>query len=292
MNKLVRPFTAVGLFLLAAFLLPAVAFGQPLPTPADFVRNLDVRCYRLNDLQALNIGLQLTHLNPALINMGLPPEQVNVGVSQELCVPVFKNTIPPSATSLPFIRFVDWRCYRIDGPPLNVPLTLTHLNPVIPGLLGPGVNVMVREPQQLCLPVRKNNANIPLAVLQLIRWLDVKCYRVEAPPVSGNPAVTLTHLNPLITQAPETVSFLTPITPTQLCVPVRKNQAIPPANVLPIIQFSDVLCYRINGQPLNQTFVLNHLNPLLLGQPPQTVTAGISNKLCVPVAKNGFFPPG
>ena len=294
MKKLVRPITTGGLVLLATLFLPAVVFSQPLPTPGDFVRNLDVRCYRLNILPPLGVNLRLDHLNPVLVGMGLPFDMVNVGQPQHLCVPVYKNNVPPSPTSLPFIQFVDWKCYGIQGPPLNLALNLNQLNPVISGLLGPTLNVIVREPQQLCVPVRKNNAVIPAAVAQLVKWLDVKCYRVET---SQNPAdkqVTLTHLNPLITQPPETVTFLNVPNPTQLCVPVKKNLVAPPANVLPIIQYSDVLCYRINGQPLNQAFTLTHLNPVLVGMglPQENVVATTSNKLCVPVAKNGFFPPG
>ncbi len=91
------------------------------------------------------------------------------------------------------------------------------------------------------------------------------------------------------------MTFLNPPNPTQLCVPVKKNLVAPPPNILNIVRHADVLCYRINGQPLNQTFTLTHLNPVLvnMGLPPETnIFAGISNKLCVPVAKNGFFPPG
>lgn len=287
MNRFVRPLKAGGLFFLAALLLPAVAFGQALPTPADFVRNLDLRCYRINN-PAPGINLRLDHLNPVFVNMGLPFEVVNVGPAQHLCVPVFKNNVPPSPTSLPFIRFVDWKCHAIQGPALNLPLVLNQLNPTIANLLGPQVNVVVREPQQLCVPVRKNNAAIPAAVVQLVRWLDVKCYRVD----TGLPTapITLTHLNPLIAGTENVIIFPPP--PAQLCVPVTKNQVVPPNNVLPIIRFSDVLCLRINGQPLNRNFVLSHLNPVLQGLPPENVVATTSEKLCVPVAKNGFFPPG
>jgi hypothetical protein len=293
-NKLSRAITAGGLFLLAALLLPALTAGQQLPTPADFVKNLDVRCYRLPALPPLGINLRLDHLNPALVAMGIPPElNVPIGPPQDLCVPVYKNNVPPSPTSLPFIQFVDWKCYGITGPALNLTLTLNQLNPVIAGLFGPTLGVIVREPQQLCVPVRKNNSFPPTAVAQLIRWLDVKCYRVETSQIP-NGQVTLTHLNPLITQPPELVTFAnTP--PLQLCVPVKKNLTAPPAAVLPIVQYSDVLCYRINGQPLNQTFTLTHQNPVLVGMglPAETnIPVAGSDKLCVPVAKNGFFPPG
>jgi hypothetical protein len=288
-NKLVRPILAGGLLLLAALVLPAAVCGQPLPTPGAFVRNLDVRCYKI-DLPAPGLNLQLTHLNPVLVGMGLPVENVALGRAQEFCVPVYKNTVQPPAGVLPFIRFVDWKCHGITGPALNLPLMLNQLNPVIPGLLGATTNVIVREPQQLCVPVYKNNAVPPAAVAQLVRHLDVKCYRVEAPPIPAGKAVTLTHLNPLITLPPETVTFLA--APHQLCVPVRKNNLVPPAAVLPIIQFSDVLCYQISGQPLNLTFNLTHLNPVLAGLPAQAAFATTSTKLCVPVAKNGNFPPG
>jgi hypothetical protein len=75
-----------------------------------------------------------------------------------------------------------------------------------------------------------------------------------------------------------------------------REQAQPfhPAAVLPIVQYSDVLCYRINGLALNQTFNLTHLNPVLtaMGLPVEAnVKVAGSDKLCVPVAKNGFFPP-
>jgi hypothetical protein len=294
-NKLSRWIAVGGFVLLAALLLPTLTAGQQLPTPADFVKNLDVRCYRLPALPPLGVNLRLDHLNPVLVGMGLPPEiNVPIGQPQDLCVPVYKNTVKPSDTSLPFIKFVDWKCYGITGPSLDLSLTINQLNPVISGLLGPTLGVIVREPQQLCVPVRKNNSVPPLAVLQLIKWLDVKCYRVEAPAFTGTASLTLTHLNPLITQPPETVTFLPPVAPTQLCVPVKKNLTAPPAAVLPIVQYSDVLCYRINGLSLNQTFNLTHLNPVLinLGLPPENnVLVGGSDKLCVPVAKNGFFPP-
>jgi hypothetical protein len=293
-SKLSRSITVTGLVLLAALLLPALTAGQPLPTPGDFVRNLDVRCYKLPVLPALGVNLRLDHLNPTLIKLGLQPElNVPIGQPQDLCVPVYKNNAQPPDTSLPFIRFVDWKCYGITGDSLDLPLNLDQLNPIIAGLFGPKLDVIVREPRQLCVPVRKNNSFPGNDVGLLVRWLDVKCYRVETAQIP-NGQVTLTHLNPLINKPPELVTFLnTP--PTQLCVPVKKNLAAPPANVLPIVQYADVLCYRINGQPLNQTFNLTHQNPVLVNMnlpPENNIPVGPSDTLCVPVAKNGDFPPG
>ncbi len=289
MNKLVRPILAGGLLLLALVVLPAVAAAQPLPPPGAFVRNLDVRCYKIPGADPA-FTLRLDHLNPVLIGMGLPFEIVELGSADEFCVPVYKNNIPPPANALPFIRHVDFKCHNITGPSLNLPLNLSHLNPVLPGIIGGGVNVIVREPQQLCVPVYKNNAVPPAAVANLIRWLDVKCYRVESPQNPAGRQVQLHHLNPLITNGPEVVTFQAPA--HQLCVPVKKNLQAPPPAILNIVQWADTLCYRINGADLNRTFQLTHLNPVLLNLPPEVVTATTSTELCVPVAKNGAIPPG
>ncbi|HSR90057.1 MAG TPA: hypothetical protein VLK88_02025, partial [Gemmatimonadales bacterium] len=206
-------------------------------------------------------------------------------------VPVKKNNIAPPADTLPFIQYIDWKCYGIQGTALNVPLNLTQLNPVIAGLLGPNVAVTVQEPQQLCVPVAKNSTNPPPNVLQLIQYLDVKCYRVTTS-VNKTATLTLSHLNPLLTQ-PSELSTIGPA-PQQLCVPVTKNQAPVPTNVIQYIQYSDVLCYPATGAPLGQNLTLRHLNPVLIakGVQPETVFVGNSLKLCVPVAKNGMLPPG
>jgi hypothetical protein len=82
--------------------------------------------------------------------------------------------------------------------------------------------------------------------------------------------------------------------PIQLCVPVAKNQQFPPADIRQIVQFADVLCYRIQGPPLNMQLTLDHLNPVLrnMNLPAENVFVADTRKLCVPVAKNGVFPPG
>ncbi|HEX6862004.1 MAG TPA: hypothetical protein VF414_04260, partial [Thermoanaerobaculia bacterium] len=67
-----------------------------------------------------------------------------------------------------------------------------------------------------------------------------------------------------------------------------------PAGVAQIIRYSDVLCYNLDGLPLDKQLKLTHLNPVLnaMGLPPEDVKVTDSTKLCVPVAKNGMFPPG
>ncbi|HXU32839.1 MAG TPA: hypothetical protein VN851_19890 [Thermoanaerobaculia bacterium] len=298
MSKQVRPVRLAGAFALMlglALALPAVMQAQALPTPKDFVSNLDVRCYKLNDQPPLNVPLHLDHLNPYFVQKGLPPEDVILGKPLELCVPVKKNQVAPPDTVLPFIRFVDWKCYQIAGPSLDLDIHLDHLNPEIPPILGPAVDGTVREPQQLCVPVRKNNQVLPAAVLQLIQWLDVKCYRFEPrePPLIDS--IFLQHLNPLWAAMPGQKALFQQTPEPQLCVPVKKNGQGPlnPA-IAQIVAYSDVLCYPVDAPPLNQPVVLNHLNPVLrnMNLPAENVVAGATTKLCVPVAKNGFFPPG
>jgi len=294
MKRLDHRFAAGGaLLLLALVALPSAVSGQVLPTPAAFVRFFDLRCFRIPAPQpSLGVPLRLDHLNPYFVQKGLPFELVDVKEPQDLCVPVYKENFQPTPDVRPFLQYADLKCYGITGPSLDLPLHLDQLNPVISGLFGPSLEVVVKEPQQLCVPVYKNNVVPPPAIRQLIAWLDVKCYRIETDQIVAG-SIQLTHLNPLFAAIPpEKVDFVVQA-PQQLCVPVMKNMTPPPPAVRPIVAYSDVLCYDILGQPLNQPLMLTHLNPVLVGMglPPENVPVKATHKLCVPVAKNGFFPP-
>ncbi len=292
MDKLVRQ-VALGVVLsLAVLSLTGPVAAQPLPTPGQFVRFLDLRCYDIPGQPPLGVPLLTTHLNPVF--NAFPPENVILHEPEDLCVPVRKNNqvVPPA--SLPFLQYADLKCYRIDGQPLNVNVNLSQLNPAIAALYGANVNVWVREPQQLCVPVAKNDQIPPPDVLNLIRFLDIKCYRVDAPFIPNRP-INLTHLNPLFSGTPTEAAVIEGPTPIQLCVPVAKNNQFPnPPGVAQIIRFSDVLCYNLDGLPLDKELSLKHLNPVLraMGLPDEHVKVTDSTKLCVPVAKNGMFPPG
>ena len=291
MSKLVRTATVCALLLGAFLSLPSTGNSQALPSVRRFVDFLDVRCYRIPNQPPINVPLRLDHLNPVLASQ--PFEDVVLQEAQELCVPVQKNNLAPPADTLPFIRFVDWKCYGISGPSLDLPLHLDHLNPLFAQIFGPVDDVIVREPQQLCVPVYKNATVPPDAVRHLVESLDVKCYRVDArTPISGT--LNLKHLNPLFSTLPVDPTVLPGPTAIQLCVPVAKNKRVPDPDILPYIQFSDVLCYAAKGAALNKNIKLTHLNPVLIemGLPPENVLVTDSSKLCVPVAKNGNFPPG
>lgn len=291
MDKLVRQ-VVFGAILLLALSWAGAAAAQPLPTPAQFVRFLDLRCYDIPDQPPLGVPLTLNHLNPVFSTF--PPENVVLHEPEDLCVPVRKNNqvIPPA--SLPFLQYADLKCYRIDGKSLDYPVQLTQLNPAIAALYGNNVEVVVREPQQLCVPVAKDGQIPPPSVRQLIQFLDIACYRVDAPPIANQP-INLTHLNPLFSGIPTEQAKIVGPAPIQLCVPVAKNGQFPnPAAVAQIIRYSDVLCYNLDGLLLDKQLKLTHLNPVLraMGLPDEDVKVQETTKLCVPVAKNGQFPPG
>src|SRR6266849_6791511 len=130
MSKFVSKAAAACLLLLALLLVPAMLHAQLPVSPRRFVDNLDERCYQITD-PPLNLALRLDHLNPLFVQMHLPFENVTLLSPQQLCVPVKKNNIIPPADTLPFIQYLDWKCYGIQGTALNLPLTLTQLNPVM-----------------------------------------------------------------------------------------------------------------------------------------------------------------
>jgi len=195
------------------------------------------------------------------------------------------------------IESIDLKCYRIEGDirPLNLPLTLEHLNPVIRELGAPPERVIVREPQQLCVPVMKNGRLPDPMVLDFIAYLDLKCYRIESDITFLGLPLLLDHLNPVFIDfgiPPENVVMLDP---QQLCVPVAENGRIPPPQVLHFVENVDLKCYGIQSdvQTLELPLVLDHLNPVLqeMGAPPENVIVHEPQQLCVPVAKNGRIPP-
>ena len=70
MDKLVRQVVFGAVLLLAVLSLAGPLAAQPLPTPGQFVRLLDLRCYDIPDQPPLGVPLVLTHLNPVFINAG------------------------------------------------------------------------------------------------------------------------------------------------------------------------------------------------------------------------------
>ncbi|WP_433510551.1 hypothetical protein ACQP2T_42725 [Nonomuraea sp. CA-143628] len=117
--------------------------------------------------------------------------------------------------------------------------------------------------------------------------LDLECFKTTPyqPPAT---TLNLRHLNPVLANLP-------PVQVTlgqreQLCVPVAKNNVIPPPGVLDFVRFVDLSCYRVTGPSINRSLALRHLNPVLANVPGIGVVLNVPEHLCVPVSKNGVVP--
>jgi hypothetical protein len=267
---------------------PASGQALALPTPKDFVSNLDLECFRTNASNSPTpASLVLSHLNPVLGH--LPRFEVNLGGRTQLCVPVAKNNQIPPPGVLEFVRFVDLSCYRTSGPTLNFPLVLSHLNPLLASL--PRKEIRMLAPEQVCLPVIKNDVVPPAEVLRLVRFIDLACYRTD-PPAPLNIGLKLTQLNPVLGHIPP--ADVKVRENRQLCVPVRKNNQEIPAEVLNIVRWIDLEKYDILAPtlPTPINLKLRHINPLMGNTPIEAATLTGRQQLALPVAKNGAFPPG
>ncbi len=286
----------VGMFGVAT-----TSFAQvPLPPPSQLVPHVDLKCSPLpTGLPPLNAQLILRHLNPVLIQMQLAPENVIVTAPQELCVPIFKNGVPPPANVRHYVQFFDFVCYGINTPtpPPNVPLTLRHLNPQLAN--APLENIVLTNPRQLCLPVNKFNAAgpqpIPPEVRRVIEFIDLKCYDI-VPPQPLNRALRLHHLNPLLLNQP--IDSVNVTIPERLCVPVQKflpsgaGPAIPP-DVLNVIRWIDIKKYQfqmVTPPPPVVNIPVRHLNPLFANTPILNLPLLPATRIGLPVAKNNVLP--
>ncbi|MFC7587792.1 hypothetical protein ACFQYP_32020 [Nonomuraea antimicrobica] len=122
---------------------------------------------------------------------------------------------------------------------------------------------------------------------EFVSYLDLECFRTTAYQPPAVP-LTLRHINPVLVNQP-------PVQVTlgqreQLCVPVAKNNVVPPSSVLGYLRFVDLSCYRVTGPQINQNLSLRHLNPVLQNVPGFSATLLAPQHLCVPVAKNGVIP--
>ncbi len=210
-----------------------VAKNQQVPSPdaLAIARWVDLACYEAS-APPVDVDVELSHLNPVLA--GLPDELVKLVQLKQLCVPVRKNdsTIPPQVRAI--VRHLDLACYELEEPTPDVelPLLLSHLNPVIRDMNLPDRPVKMRRARQLCVPVGKGDQAIPAPALQRVRWVDFLKYRLTPFNADAVPAVqmpiplTLTHLNPLFDDRPPFATVLQ--APLKLLVPVAKNGVLPP----------------------------------------------------------------
>lgn len=189
-----------------------------------FIQWVDLSCYRIEG-EEVNFPLRLDHLNPLLAEQ-FPTREVAILYPVQLCVPVMKNGVEPPDEVRRLVSFIDVKCYLEKPPePLNLDLRLTHLNPVLADRLRPH-KAVVLENRELCVPVQKNDEPIPDEALNIVRWIDLEKYDIEAEPLRQPVNLTIDHLNPLLADLP--TEKVTLKQSRHLMVPVAKNSGFPP----------------------------------------------------------------
>ena len=268
----------------------AVASVPELPSARAFARALDLECYQSEGTPPVD-ELGIRQLNP-VIKDRLPNQRIRLGNMTHTCLPVAKNNNIPNENVRKFVSQVDLACYDAKADPVNVPVNLRHINPVLQGL--PDHDVRLVELSKFCTPVRKNFAQIDPAVRRLVSRMDFACYAFEefTPPANVN--LLLTHLNPVV-QAFGFPNRLVQLKRSKhLCVPVAKNQEPIPEDVKAVVEWVDFMQYDMELQtpePPDFPLWLQHLNPLFAGKPPFITWLKKPTDLLVPVAKNNQLPP-
>lgn len=206
-----------------------------------------------------------------------------LGVGPAAATPSQAPAPAPLPSPLRFVSSLDLECFptAVHQPPFSGTIVTRHLNPVLAHL--PAELTPLGGRLELCVPVAKNNVQLPPEVLRFIQWVDLACYRTTGQDVSF--PLGLRHLNPLFANLPpHGVRILSPV---QLCVPVMKNGLVPPPEVLRLVSFIDLKCYReAPATPLNTFVRLTQLNPVLTNLPPAVAAVFDNHQLCVPVRKN------
>jgi hypothetical protein len=284
--------TALAFAAALTTLSPGAAHAQVQPpTPYALASQLDFECRPAQGIAPAPQVL-IRQLNPVLQNR-LPNQMANLGALEQVCVPVAKNGQIPGPRALPIVEMSDLACYRATAAPVDVDVTLSHLNPVLAGL--PDEDVHLVSLQQVCVPVSKNDSQLPPAIKQIVSHLDFACYELAEATSSADRTLVLSHLNPVIQamQLPNRVVDMKRA--KQLCVPVAKNNEQVPPGVRDIVEWVDFLKYRIDvaGAVPPLPLWLTHLNPLFAGLDRFPVVLGNDDlRLMVPVAKDGQLPPG
>lgn len=288
-GRSIRRLLAVILGLVAvAYLTGPPATAQTLPSPRDLVSNISLECFTTSPYEPPRATLQLRHLNPVLARVSIG--EVVLGPREQFCAPVLSDQpgiIPDNVFR--YLRYVDLSCYRVRGEAAHTKLTLTHLSPVLRDL--PKQEIAVAEPEHLCVPVEKKGAPVPSDVLQLVRHIDLLCYRIE-PNEPMNRSLGLAHINPVLTEALP-YHRVKVFQARQLCAPVLKAGDRPTREILDIVRWIDLERYDIVAEELRPvSLTIRHINPVLERLPVEELRLYQAHQLAVPVAKNDQFPPG
>jgi len=272
-------------------LLHTVSAHAQAPTPFEIASQLDLECRSAQGAPpAPELGIR--QLNPVLQGI-LPNQKAKLGPLEEVCVPVAKNNKIPTEPAKSVIRGVDLACYKAEAAPVDVKVLASQLNPVFADL--PPEVVHLIQLQQVCVPVAKNGVIPPEPMLSVIRHMDFGCYELEQPTGDANRNVVLSHLNPVLIQQGLPSHLVQMERARQMCVPIGKNQEPVPTPAFNRVRWVDFLKYRVTpvAGPLPPwPLTLTQLNPLFADQHPFNVTLFGPSRLLVPIAKNGFIPPG
>jgi hypothetical protein len=197
----------------------------PSQPALQFIRHVDLACYRVEaEPLSPQHSLLLRHLNPVLSNY--PPHAVRLVKPEQLCVPVGKNGVQPPPAVLNLVRHIDLECYSTYAqyhPSFGV--TVRQLNPQLTDVIPHGLPLTTGQ-RQMCVPVRKNQQQIPPNLLNIIRWVDLEKFTVAPFAYIPPRPLVLNHQNPLFVNYPPVRVLLQQS--RALMVPVSKNGATPP----------------------------------------------------------------
>ena len=293
MNTSLIAFRAAGIAVgLVAAAAPLSADAQVLPPASQIVRNTDLECYKADPEPPPAPNVLLRHLNPMLNGL---QQQAQLDELERVCLPVQKNDQRPPEQVLRYNQWFDLACYKASAAPVDLKIDVRHLNPVLAGL--PDESVRIKELKQLCVPVRKRRGNnvppIPDDVRRVAQFFDVACYKLDTPTSDAQFNLTLAHLNPLVRTLGLEDRKTRMRRAFQLCLPVTKNNLMPPDDVLQIVRGLDFLRYRLDPIPPVDFYLgLRHMNPLYSNRPwfRADLSAPPRVNLLVPVRKLSVQP--
>jgi hypothetical protein len=230
-------------------------------------------------------------------DLGLYVTHARLEELEEICSPVAQNWHFPNDGVQAYLRWIDLACFRAESDePANIPLNLSHLNPVLQEMHLPDEKVFLTYLKQVCVPVVKNNvknkAFPPPFIRRLVKHIDLACFEFKTQPVDPfflHPS----HLDAVLEELGDGEQWIQIIEPNQLCLPVLTNDLDPPDEIVELVRWIDLKKYTVD--PLTPipfvNVVLSHLNTLFQDAGPIETVMWEAMEIAVPVSKNGLEPP-
>jgi hypothetical protein len=228
------PNQVVALGPLREVCVPVAKNGRiPGPLTLPVIEWTDQACYQAA-APPVDVEVTASHLNPELAH--LADEDVKLVELERVCLPVRKNDSEPPEFARRIVRHVDTACYRLEEPSedAETPLDLTHLNPEIIDAELPDREAKLRRARRLCVPIGKEQQEIPDDVRRYVEWVDFLQYVITPRTPGAVPAfelpipLVLHHMNPLFVEQPP--FFVQLQTTRSLMVPIAKDGVLPPSD--------------------------------------------------------------